>query len=137
VWYQLIPHKRLQSHYFTLGIARNSQGAEDSYCKAQANLSRDACVWEQQKWDHSYVRHHCEKNSEENCLDWDNNTVFSVYKNKTEVLSTFSGTDPPSIIGTGGHYSSREKLLKMGKDKISSFYFFSKSKNTEQTNLTN
>lgn len=57
-------------------------------------------------------------------------------KIKLKCFLHFNGSNHVSIIGTEVPYSSREKLLKTAKDRISSlFFFFPKSKNREQTLL--
>lgn len=71
VWYQLILCKRLQSHNFMQGTVKK--------VGRYYNISSNGCAWEEEKWDHHYVQPHCEKYSQENCLDWGKHTIFDVF----------------------------------------------------------
>lgn len=106
----------------------------------RSNISSNACAWKQQKWEHHYVQPPCEKHSHEICLDWGKNTIFDAFtKIKLRCCLHFNGINHICIIGTEAPNSSREKLLKMAKDRIPSavLVFFPESKTTEQTNLCN
>lgn len=110
------------------GIAKSSQEAEDTYFKAQANVSRAACG------DHSYVWHHCEKNSQENCLDCDKNTIFYVFiKIKLKCFLNFNGIDHVSIIGREVPYSS--SYWKWQNTEYPPFFFPKAKTQNKQTLL--